>query len=169
MTTRNSLLRSLLALMFCTVIAGFSQSSAPLGPAPGKMIDVDGHKLHIHCVGPHDAKPAVILEAGGGTFSRDWAAVQRLLAERVRTCAYDRAGPGWSDLGPAPRTLAQEVFELHTLLESAKISGPFVLVGQSLVALYVLPRTMGMTSLALSWSFPQTKSACCSMCRQNGG
>ena len=63
--------------------------------------------------------------------------MQSLLAERVRTCAYDRAGLGWSDLGPGPRTLAQEVFELHTLLESANISGPFVLVGQSLGALHV--------------------------------
>jgi pimeloyl-ACP methyl ester carboxylesterase len=33
--------------------------------------------------------------------------------------------------------LAQEVFELHTLLTSAKVSGPFVLVGQSLGALNV--------------------------------
>lgn len=129
--------RFLLVLMFGAVIAGFAQSSVPLGPAPGKMIDVGGHKLHICCVGPHNAKPAVILEAGGGAFSKDWTAVQSLLAERVRTCAYDRAGLGWSDPGPAPRTLAQEVFELHTLLESAKISGPFVLVGQSLGALDV--------------------------------
>ena len=129
--------RSLLVLVFVAVIAGFAQSPVPLGPAPGEMIDVGGHKLHIYCVGPHNAKPAVILEAGGGAFSKDWTAVQSLLAERVRTCAYDRAGLGWSDPGPAPRTLAQEVFELHALLKSANISGPLVLVGQSLGALDV--------------------------------
>lgn len=114
-----------------------TQSSVPLGPAPGEMIDVGGHRLHIHCVGPRDAKPVVILEAGGGAFSKDWTALQSMLAERIRTCAYDRAGLGWSEQGPAPRTLAQEVFELHALLKSAKISGPFVLVGQSLGALDV--------------------------------
>ena len=118
-------------------IAALAQSSAPLGPAPGKMIDVGGHRLHIHCIGPHNAKLTVILEAGGGAFSRDWTAVQSLLAERVRNCAYDRAGLGWSEPGPAPRTLAQEVFELHRLLKAAKISGPLVLVGQSLGALNV--------------------------------
>jgi pimeloyl-ACP methyl ester carboxylesterase len=101
------------------------------------MIDVGGHRLHIHCVGPRDAKPVVILEAGAGAFSKDWNTVQSLLAERIRTCAYDRAGVGWSEAGPAPRTLAQEVFELHALLKSAKIIGPFVLVGQSLGALDV--------------------------------
>jgi pimeloyl-ACP methyl ester carboxylesterase len=46
-------------------------------------------------------------------------------------------GWGWSDPGPAPRTLAQEVFELQALLKIAKISPPFVLVGQSLGAMNV--------------------------------
>jgi len=101
------------------------------------MVDVGLHKLHIRCVGPQDTKPAVIFEAGGGAFSKDWIAVQSRLEKRVKTCAYDRAGFGWSDPGPAPRTLAQEVFELHTLLKSAKIPGPLVLVGQSLGALNV--------------------------------
>jgi pimeloyl-ACP methyl ester carboxylesterase len=117
------------------VLGSFAQSPVPLGPAPGEMVDIGGHKLHVRCVGPRDAKPVVIFEAGGGAFSKDWVQVQGLLARRVRTCAYDRAGLGWSEPGPAPRTLAQEVFELHTLLESANVSGPFVLAAQSLGAL----------------------------------
>jgi pimeloyl-ACP methyl ester carboxylesterase len=124
-------------VLLSIAIAALAQVKVPnLGPAPGTRIDIGGHKLHIHCVGP-DAKPVVILEAGGGAFSKDWSTVQSLLAARIRTCAYDRAGLGWSDPGPAPRTLAQEVFELNLLLESAKVSGPFVLVGQSLGALNV--------------------------------
>ena len=113
-----------------------------LGPAPGTMIDVGGHKLQIHCTGPRDAKPVVIFAAGGGAFSKDWTLVQSLLARQVRTCAYDRAGLGWSDPGPAPRTLKQEVFELHALLKAANISGPLVLVGQSIGALNVRLYTM---------------------------
>ena len=133
----TDLLRFVLIPVLGAALAGFAQSSIPLGPAPGEMVDVGGHRLHIRCVGPHDAKPVVIFEAGGGAFSKDWAAVQTLLEKRVRTCAYDRAGLGWSDPGPAPRTLAQEVFELHALSKSAKIPSPFVLVGQSLGALDV--------------------------------
>lgn len=68
-----------------------------LGPAPGTMIDVGGHKLQINCTGPRDAKPVVIFEAGGGAFSKDWTVVQSLLARQVRTCAYDRAGLGCSE------------------------------------------------------------------------
>ena len=130
-----------------TVILGvaalvLAQSTSPLGSAPGRFIDVGGHKLHINCVGPADAKPIVVFESGGGAFSKDWVAVQTLVAKRVRTCAYDRAGLGWSEPGPAPRTLMQEVFELHTLLQSAGISGPFVLVAQSMGALNVRLFTM---------------------------
>jgi pimeloyl-ACP methyl ester carboxylesterase len=79
----------------------------------------------------------VIFEAGGGAFSKDWTAVQSLLKARVRSCAYDRAGLGWSEPGPAPRTMSQEVFELHALLDAARISGPVILVGQSMGALNV--------------------------------
>lgn len=128
-------------LGIATTIA-FAQSAAPLGPAPGKLIEVGAHKLHIHCVGPLDAKPIVVFESGGGAYSKDWISVQGLLAEKVRTCAYDRAGLGWSEPGPAPRTIKQEVFELHTLLKSAGISGPIVLVGQSMGALNVRLYTM---------------------------
>jgi pimeloyl-ACP methyl ester carboxylesterase len=110
-------------------------------PSPGVLIDVDGHKMHIRCVGPLDAKPTIILEAGGGDYSNRWSRVQELLSPRVRTCAYDRAGSGWSEPGPAPRTMKQEVFELHALLDNAKVSPPYVLVGHSigglLVRLYV--------------------------------
>jgi len=131
-----NLLRSLF-LGLSIVTSGFAQSTAQLGPPPGKMIDVGDHKLHIHCSGPSEMKPTVVFEAGGGAFSKDWSAVQSLLAKQLKTCAYDRAGLGWSDPGPTPRTLKQEVFELHNLLHSAQISGPIVLVGQSLGALNV--------------------------------
>lgn len=104
----------------------------PSGPPPGVLVDIGGHKLHLRCVGPAGERPTVVLEAGGGGSSSSWAAVQDLLSARERTCAYDRAGLGWSEPGPAPRTMRQEVFELHALLEAAKVPGPFVLVGQSI-------------------------------------
>jgi len=118
-------------------VSCFGQSTDSLGPAPGRMINVDGRKMHIHCIGPENLKPVVIFEAGAGAFSKDWTTVQNLLAAHIKTCSYDRAGLGWSDPGPAPRTLKQEVFELHTLLQAAHISGPLVLVGHSLGALNV--------------------------------
>lgn len=126
-----------LALMLSVVNTGYGQPKAPPGPAPGRLVDVYGHKMHINCVGPVDATPTIVFEAGGGAFSNDWTAVQKLLPPTVRACAYDRSGLGWSEPGPGPRTMKQEVFELHGLLELAGISGPFILVGQSIGALNV--------------------------------
>jgi len=121
----------------CGASARLTAQTPPSGPAPGVLVDIGGHKLHIRCVGPADATATVILEAGGGGFSTTWSRVQDLLPSRVRSCAYDRAGSGWSEPGPAPRTMKQEVFELHALLRAAKVRGPLVLVGHSIGGLLV--------------------------------
>ena len=97
---------------------------------PGQLIDLGGYKLHLWCVGNGD--PTVVMSAGSADFSFDWSLVQPKIAESTRACTYDRGGEAWSDLGPAPRTMRQEAFDLHRLLAKAGIKGPYVLVGQSL-------------------------------------
>lgn len=104
-------------------------------PARGQLVDVDGHRLHIHCVG--EGSPTVVLDAGLGGFSLDWSLVQPELADTTRVCAYDRAGYGWSDPSPQPRTPSQIVDDLHTLLVNAHIEGPYVLVGHSAAGKHV--------------------------------
>jgi hypothetical protein len=94
-----------------------------LGPAPGEMVSVGNHKLHISCMG--EGSPTVILEAGTPGTSVEWSAwVQPEVAKATRVCAYDRAGLGWSEAGPGPRDAEQITSELHTLLENAGIEGP---------------------------------------------
>jgi len=104
-------------------------------PAPGVLVDVGGRRLHLRCVGA--GAPTVVLEAGLGDDLFTWARVQDSIAGFARVCAYDRAGYGWSDPGPAPRTSAQEVGELHALLGSAHLPPPYVLVGHSMGGLNV--------------------------------
>jgi pimeloyl-ACP methyl ester carboxylesterase len=99
-------------------------------PPPGQMLDVGGYRLHLHCVGT--GSPTVVLDAGLGGMSLDWSLVQADLAITTRVCSYDRAGMGWSDPSPLPRTPENIARELHTLLTSAGIEGPYVLVGHSL-------------------------------------
>src|SRR5437016_762463 len=70
--------------------AQLSQGYAP----PGRLVDIGGRKLHLHCTGK--GSPKVILMAGGGAFSIDWSLVQPRITEQTRTCSYDRAGLGWS-------------------------------------------------------------------------
>jgi pimeloyl-ACP methyl ester carboxylesterase len=99
-------------------------------PPPGQLVDVGGERLHIQCVGT--GSPTVVLDAGLSGSSLDWNLVQPELGRTTRVCAYDRAGMGWSDPGPQPRTPRQIAGELHTLLTNAGIAGPYVLVGHSL-------------------------------------
>ena len=69
--------------------------------------------------------------SGLGDFPVEWSLVQPGVAKFARVCSYDRAGDGWSDLGPHPRTMHQIVYELHTLLDKAGVKPPYVLVGHS--------------------------------------
>lgn len=121
----------LLVMPFSVLYAQVGGPTPPL-PAPGAMIDVGGWRLHLNCTGPQSSsQPTVILEAGVGDFSVEWSLVQPGIAKSARVCSYDRAGDGWSDLGPHPRTFRQLVYELHTMLERAHIAPPYVLVGHS--------------------------------------
>jgi pimeloyl-ACP methyl ester carboxylesterase len=128
----------LFAVILIFLLVGFiyntiaSQSDLQRYPPPGKLIDMGGFKLHLYCTGERVADlPTVILEAGSGSASPDWGLVQPEIARVTRVCSYDRAGYGWSDQGPLPRTSQGFANELHTLLTKGGEEGPYVLVGHS--------------------------------------
>lgn len=98
-------------------------------PPPGGLYDVGGYRLHLHCVG--QGSPTMVLEAGLNDFSVVWTPVQGALAQGHRVCAYDRAGLGWSEPSPRPRTATVMVDELRRLLQGAGVEGPYLLVGHS--------------------------------------
>jgi pimeloyl-ACP methyl ester carboxylesterase len=64
--------------------------------------------------------------------------VQPEVAKTTRICTYDRAGMGWSEASPQPRTARVYAQELHTLLAKANEPGPYVLVGHSMGAYTVI-------------------------------
>ena len=98
-------------------------------PPPGKLVDVGGYRLHLRSAG--NGGPTVVMDAGLGGASISWSLVQPEIAKFTTVCTYDRAGMGWSDVGPRPRTSQQIVKELHTLLRNGGIKKPYVLVGHS--------------------------------------
>jgi pimeloyl-ACP methyl ester carboxylesterase len=104
-------------------------------PPPGKLIDIGGRKLHLNCTG--SGSPTVVLMAGGGAFSIDWALVQPRVAANTRVCSFDRAGLAWSDPGPADETVEQTVADLHALLRAASERPPYLLVGASIGGIYI--------------------------------
>jgi len=126
--SRMNAIWCLLCLFQLSLFAEADSQQVPL--PPGKLIEIGGHKMHVNCTGTGGLP--VILEAGTGAFSIDWYLVQEEVAKFATVCSYDRAGHAWSELGPNPRTMKQAVYDLHRLLSTAGLQGPYVMVGHSL-------------------------------------
>jgi pimeloyl-ACP methyl ester carboxylesterase len=129
-------LGGILAGVFSLILVGAILESAAEAadakayPPPGKMVDVGGYRLHIHCTGA--GSPTVVIESGWGDSSAGWGWVQPEVAKTTRVCTYDRAGMGWSEASPQPRMAREYALELHNLLAKANEPGPYVLVGHSM-------------------------------------
>ena len=98
-------------------------------PQRGRSIQAGPVKLNLDCYG--QGNPTVILDSGMGVPALGWIKVQPEVAKFARVCSYDRAGYGWSEPGPEPRTSLQIAAELKALLDAAGEKGPYVLVGHS--------------------------------------
>jgi pimeloyl-ACP methyl ester carboxylesterase len=106
-----------------------SRGAARRFPAPGELIDVGGHRLHVTCAG--SGRPPVLLEAGIAASSLSWAAVAPSIAQFTRVCTYDRAGLAWSDVASSARTFERIVDELATVLTRIAPRERCILVGHS--------------------------------------
>jgi pimeloyl-ACP methyl ester carboxylesterase len=123
--------QSLLALITLTICA--CGSAAPAG-----SFDVGGYALAYQCFG--EGAPAVIVEAGLGeapTVNMNWMPVIQAIEPMTRICIYDRAGLGKSDGAPTPRTSVDVAQDLHTLLSSIPVSGPYIFVAHSIGGYHV--------------------------------
>ncbi len=97
---------------------------------PGRIVAADdGARLNLTCMGK--GSPAVIFDSGWEDWAPAWALVQPRVAKWTRACSYDRAGAGFSDAGPLPRTSVRIADELHSALHNAGIAGPYILVGHA--------------------------------------
>ena len=130
------------ALLLVSFIAVGGLMSAASHPVPrGRMVDIgEGRQLRLVCEGPAQGaagdRPLVWLEAGAFGFAADWGATQQALsAAGWRSCAYDRAGMGFSPPSPAPRDGLAIVSDFEKLVAASGERGPFILVGHSMAGL----------------------------------
>ena len=101
-------------------------------PAPGKMIDVGGYRVHVLVEGQaREGRPPVVWFAGGHASGYSIHHLHRAFRGETRSILIDRPGTGWSDAGPFPRTTAREAEEVVRALERAGEKGPFVWAGHS--------------------------------------
>lgn len=99
------------------------------------LVNIGDRSLYLECTG--SGSPTILLEAGNDDGVDGWALRGDLAAATTtRVCAYDRANIGRSDPVPLPRTGADVVADLHTLLDTADVPGPYVIVSASLGGLF---------------------------------
>jgi pimeloyl-ACP methyl ester carboxylesterase len=95
------------------------------------MIDIGGARVHLNCTG---SSPITVMIVGAG-YSFDWSLVQPEVAKFASVCTYDPTGSVWNDPNPTP-TCDGRIGEIHSTLQHAGISGPLVLVGHSIGAVF---------------------------------
>ena len=102
-------------------------------PAPGRMVDAGGFKLHLLAEGGDgEARGATLLcIAGGYASAAPMAYLHVALRQHTRSLMLDRPGTGWSDIAPFPRSTAGEADEIWRALDSAGEAGPFIIAGHS--------------------------------------
>jgi len=128
---------ALIGLVCLFLLAGFtyeqmgrSHDASRRPQRIGQAIEVGGRTLNLYCSGT--GSPTVIFETGGNGPGYEWRVVQASVASFTRACWYDRAGVGWSDPPPTPRTSETVASDLHELLSRASVPPPYVLVGASI-------------------------------------
>ena len=113
----------LLILFLLNAIATLIDWRPPLG----QLVSLGRHRLHLHCQGQGDVTVVIDSSLGG----LEGYLLQDALAQFTKVCIYDRAGYGWSDHSPYPRSSQQVVAELDALLTRADVEPPYILVGDS--------------------------------------
>ncbi len=139
MAAVRKLFMGLVLLIAAWVLAGLAVVAAagPFTPA-GRYVEVDGRRMRLVCAGPKGSNPIVWMEAGAFGLAADFAAIQdKLTAKGLRSCAYDRAGMGFSDPGPKPRDSAAIVADLEKLMAASGEPGPYILMAHSMAGLHV--------------------------------
>jgi pimeloyl-ACP methyl ester carboxylesterase len=131
----RALLKVMTGLSILAQAAAADRDTQVIGDAvylhPQRLVAVEkGRRLNLYCRG--NGSPTVVFDSGMGNDMTVWALVQPAVAAETRACSYDRAGLGFSDPSPAPRTSGTMVEDLHRLLRAADLRPPYVLVGHSL-------------------------------------
>ena len=111
-----------------TAIAAAAASPRPTATRD-ELVDVDGVRIHVRCVGSGDT--TVVLMAGFEDGDEKWGKVEPGIAARARVCSYARPGTGASDPAGPPQTFATQAMQLNALLTTIGEPGPYAVVGHS--------------------------------------
>ncbi|WP_339651684.1 alpha/beta hydrolase [uncultured Salegentibacter sp.] len=132
----GKILAGLLILLLISGLAFRLFSSKPL--PPGKLVDVDGTKLHIRAEGEKNDLPTLVLESGAGGDTDVFHWVAEGLKKDMRVVRYDREGKWFSESSKDSITPEFYARQLHKLLEKNGEKPPYILAGHSMGGPYNL-------------------------------
>ncbi|GAK10736.1 alpha/beta hydrolase fold [Geomicrobium sp. JCM 19039] len=113
------------------------QNIAQYYPPPGKQYDLKNSTIHANVLGKDTGKePTIVIEAGIGSWSKDWQIVQQRLSAYTQVVTYDRAGYGWSSPIAEFQSAEQQTSDLRKLLNKLDIKTPIILVAHSAGGVY---------------------------------
>lgn len=97
---------------------------------PQTLVEIGGgRRFNLYDTG--EGPITVILAHGYGGRTLSWFKVQPEVAKFARVISYDRAGFGFSDPGPLPRTVSRTVADLRAALAEHGVAPPYLLAGHS--------------------------------------
>jgi len=114
-------------------------------PAPGQLVDVDGHKMHVHTVGGGDTSIVLLPGHGVSAPDLDFELLVKELSGWATVTVVEPFGYGWSDVTDSPMLPSDIARDVHTALHAAGVKGPYVLMGHSI---------SGLTSQAFADQYP---------------
>lgn len=106
-------------------------------PAPGQLVHVDGHRMHVAVSGT--GGPTIVLLPGLGTAAPvlDFEPLTRRLATWATVAVVEPFGYGWSDPTDGPMLPSDVASDVHDALAAAGVEGPYVMAAHSIGGLYV--------------------------------
>lgn len=134
---RNILLGIVAALViwfiFSNVMTTYEQKKYP---AIGKLVEVDGKRMHVYTKG--DGDNTIVLLSGLGTAAPalDFEPLIDELAKNNKVVVVESFGYGWSDITDKERTVENIVEESRTALKKLNIKGPYILMPHSISGIY---------------------------------
>jgi pimeloyl-ACP methyl ester carboxylesterase len=105
---------------------------------PGKIVEINNHKMHLYAEGNGDI--TVVFASGLGTPCPyiDFYPLYSEISKYTRIAVYDRPGYGWSEVTNSPRNIDTIAQELHELLDESGEKPPYILVGHSIASLEII-------------------------------
>ncbi len=124
-------MKKLIISLFILWISFFAFGQEQLTPTISGKFKAGSIELYLACYGA--GTPTVIVHSGFGGAGSDggWEQVSQAIHGTNRICFYDRANVGKSDAFTDDYNLGIAVSQLHSLLKSANVSAPYIMVGHS--------------------------------------